>query len=88
MGARFFTGLYNIEVSRVSCFTKGKFLFNLSKTINTTLKIRPIFTNPKTAPKTLFIIPKAAASANFVNNLPESEINKTIITKVLAKAII
>ena len=61
---------YKIESSISSSCTNGMALFILSKTINKTLKISPILSAPKSAPNSLFKIPKEAKSANFVNAFP------------------
>ena len=80
------TGAYKIESSNVSFLTKGMVLFILPKKIKITLKIRPIFKAPKRPPNPLFKKPKAAKSANLVNNFPASAMTTIIITKVPAKA--
>jgi len=81
-----FIGLYKIDVSSVSFFTKGIVSFIFPKKIKMTLRIKPILRAPKMPPKILLMIPKAAKFANLVKTLPSNAMVKIIITKVAAKA--
>ncbi len=51
-----------------------------------TLRIKAIFSAPKTPPKILFTIPKAAKFAIFVKIFPAKETTMTIATNVVANA--
>jgi hypothetical protein len=86
VGAIFFIGAYNIDLSKVSFFINGIVAFILPKKIKTILKIKPIFKKPKTPPNILFIMPKEAKSANLVSIFPSKEITIIITIKVPANA--
>ncbi len=51
-----------------------------------TLVMKATFMNPKTAPRSLFIIPRNAKLAAVVRNLPAREIRNTTIKNVIANA--